>query len=136
MMVCVRAALRDHYLNVPHRALLADARAHATELADFRGARCAVLEELPEERKLSVTRLKMLIGTEQITARLVYQNDMTFDATHTLFINTNPMPIVTETDGGTWRRLVLMVWPISSSNRVTNRGPRTSGRVTRDCGRG
>jgi putative DNA primase/helicase len=112
MMVCLRAALRDYYLNVPHRALLGDAKAHSTELADFRGARCAVLEELPEGKNISVTRVKMLIGTEQVTARKVFKDDIAFDASHTLIINTNPLPQVSETDHGTWRRLALMIWPI------------------------
>jgi putative DNA primase/helicase len=111
LMGAVERALGDYYLTVPHRALLADSRAHNTELTDFRGARFAVLEELPEERFLNVTRLKMLVGTPTMKARKIAQNDMTWDATHSLIVNTNYRPNVNETDHGTWRRLVLVEFP-------------------------
>ena len=111
VMGAIERALGDFYLTVPHRALLADSRAHNTELTDFRGARFAVLEELPEERFLNVTRLKMLVGTPTMKARKIAQNDMTWDATHSLIVNTNYRPNVTETDHGTWRRLVLVEFP-------------------------
>ena len=69
---------------VSHRALLGDASAHSTELADFQGLRLAVLEELPEGRQMNVTRLKQTVGTPQIKARHMRCDDVTFDATHTL----------------------------------------------------
>jgi P4 family phage/plasmid primase-like protien len=111
VMTAIRAALGDYYLNVSHRALLADPSAHSTELMDFRGARFAVLEELPEERRMSVVRLKMLNGTPHLTARRMHRDDITFDTTHTMFLSTNYRPAVEETDHGTWRRLALLHWP-------------------------
>ena len=107
----IQRAVGEYFHSVPHRALLADASAIPTEVASFRGVRLAVLEETPEERRLSVNRLKQLVGTPQITARHVYQQDMTFDATHSLIINTNYAPSVAETDHGTWRRLALVRFP-------------------------
>ena len=111
LMSAVQRTVGDYYHNVPHRALLADASAHPTELADFRGVRLALLEETPEERRLSVTRLKTLVGTSQITARHIRQDSVTFDATHTLIVSTNYAPAVAETDHGTWRRLALATFP-------------------------
>ena len=111
LMGCVQPTLADYFHNVPHRALLSDMSAHPTEMAGFKGARLALLEELPEEKRLSVVRLKALNGTKQITAHYMRCDDMTFDVTHSLFINTNPDPIITETDDGTWRRLAMMRWP-------------------------
>lgn len=107
----VRAALGDYYLAVSHRALLADPRSIPTEVADFRGVRLAVLEELPEERRLAVTRLKMLVGTPEITARKLFHDSVTFTASHSLLVNTNYAPSVDETDHGTWRRLALVRFP-------------------------
>jgi putative DNA primase/helicase len=107
----IRAALGDYYLAVSHRALLADPRSIPTEVADFRGVRLAVLEELPEERRLTVTRLKMLVGTPEITARKLFKDSITFTASHSLFVNTNYAPGVDETDNGTWRRLALVRFP-------------------------
>lgn len=46
-----------------------------------------------------------------ITARHVFQKNMTFKATHSLFTTTNYIPVVSETDHGTWRRLALVKFP-------------------------
>jgi P4 family phage/plasmid primase-like protien len=93
------------------RILLASPDAHPTEFMDLRGARFALLEETPEARRLDVHRLKKVVGTSSITARRIRQDDVTFTASHSLFVNTNFKPIVTETDHGTWRRLALLVFP-------------------------
>jgi P4 family phage/plasmid primase-like protien len=111
VMGAVEAVLGDYFLLVSHRALLASPDAHPTELMDFRGVRLALLEETPEERSLSVTRLKQLVGTPQITARKIRQDSVTFNATHSLFLSTNYLPVVKETDHGTWRRLALLKFP-------------------------
>lgn len=98
-------------LLVADRAITGSSDSHPTELMDFRGARYAVLEETPEARHLNTERLKKTVGTPQITARHIRQDSVTFRATHSLFINTNFRPIVTETDRGTWRRLALLTFP-------------------------
>lgn len=84
---------------------------HPTELMDFLGARYAVLEETPEARRLDTNRVKKLAGTAEITGRRIRQDSVTFEATHSLFINSNYKPLVEETDHGTWRRLALLRWP-------------------------
>ena len=111
VMAAMQRAVGEYFHNVSHRALLADASAIPTEVASFQGVRLAVLEETPEERRLNPTRIKQLVGTPQISARHVYQREMTFDATHTLVVNTNYVPEITETDYGTWRRLALVRFP-------------------------
>ncbi|MGY5634153.1 phage/plasmid primase, P4 family [Streptomyces sp. UC1A3] len=101
-----------YHMAVADRALLGNASDnHPTEMMDFLGARLAVLEETPETKKLDVTRVKKLAGTDQITARKVRQDSVTFEATHSLIINTNPKPLVEESDHGTWRRLAMLCFP-------------------------
>ena len=107
----IRGALGDYYTQISHRALLGDPSQHPTELMSFRAARVALLEELPEERRLNVTRLKAVVGTPQMKARLIRQDEIEFDATHSLFLNTNYLPVVDETDHGTWRRLARLRFP-------------------------
>ena len=107
----VATALGDYFTNVSDRVLLADPSAHPTELVDLRGARLALIEELPEGRQLSVVRLKKTVGTPRITARRIRQDSVTWEATHTLIVSTNYVPMVAETDHGTWRRLLLLRFP-------------------------
>ena len=107
----VRKMMGTYGVLISDRVLMASPDAHPTELMDLRGARYAVLEETPEARHLNVQRLKTTLGTENITARRIRQDPVEFVATHSLFINTNYRPVVTETDHGTWRRLALVTFP-------------------------
>ena len=96
---------------VSDRLLMGSTDQHPTEFMDLRGARYAVLEETPEARHLNVHSLKRTLGTERITARRIRQDPVEFITSHSLFINTNYKPVVTETDWGTWRRLNLLPYP-------------------------
>lgn len=112
LMHAFRSALGSYYLASTERLLLPSARDAITpEVADLRGARFVAIEETPETGRLDTQRLKTLVGTPSITARRLYQDYITFDASHTLYLNTNFAPIVNETDHGTWRRLLLLVFP-------------------------
>lgn len=109
----IRRTLGDYGVMISDRVLMASPDAHPTELMDLRGARYAVMEETPEARHLNVQRVKTVLGTESIKARRIRQDPVEFLASHSLFINTNYRPVVTETDWGTWRRLALMPYPFT-----------------------
>ena len=107
----IRRTVGDYGVMISDRVLMANPDAHPTELMDLRGARYALMEETPEARHLNVQRLKTVLGTETIKARHIRQDTVEFLTSHSLFINTNYRPVVTETDWGTWRRLSLMPFP-------------------------
>lgn len=81
------------------------------ERASLRGVHVAVIEELPEDSRLNMPEIKRITGNETITARKLHTDQMTFRASHTLFITSNPKPVVVETDDGSWRRLCLINYP-------------------------
>lgn len=118
-------AIGKYHVQVSDRVILGAASDnHPTEIMDLMGARYAVLEETPEARRLDTNRAKKLAGTREITGRRIRQDPVTFDATHSLFINSNYKPLVDETDHGTWRRLALLVWPYTFRKRESElRGP-------------
>lgn len=91
---------------------------HSTERADLRGRRLVIGEELTEGRSLDVTAIKRMTDVDYITARRLYQDNMTFRASHTLLVNTNHRPIIDQTDHGTWRRLALLVFPYTFVKRA------------------
>lgn len=109
----IRRTMGGYGVLVSDRVLMASADAHPTELMDFRGARYAIMEETPEARHLNVQRLKNSVGTPSIKARHIRQDTVEFLTSHSLFINTNYKPVVTETDWGTWRRLALLTFPFT-----------------------
>jgi putative DNA primase/helicase len=83
---------------------------HSTEMADLRGRRFVLGEEMQEGARLNITVLKR-ITVAKITARYCHQDNITFDCTHSLFLTSNPVPIVVETDDGTWRRMMRLCFP-------------------------
>ncbi|MFD5673681.1 phage/plasmid primase, P4 family [Streptomyces sp. NPDC127040] len=111
VMGTVMEVAGGYHVLVSDRVLMADPSAHPTELMDFRGARLAVAEELPEARRMSVKRLKDTVGTPRMKARYMRQDTVEWEATHSLFLSTNYLPIIEETDHGTWRRLQLLTFP-------------------------
>lgn len=109
----IRRMVGTYGVMISDRVLMANPDAHPTELMDLRGARYALMEETPEARHLNTQRLKTVLGTETIKARHIRQDTVEFLTSHSLFINTNYRPVVTETDWGTWRRLSLMPFPFT-----------------------
>lgn len=63
--------------------------------------------------------LKEVAGTPEITARPLFGNYITFINRTTLFITTNFLPKVSETDHGTWRRLLAIPTPFRFVKRST-----------------
>lgn len=93
--------------------LTTTAKGSATpEKMDLRGARLAYMEETPEDRYLSVNTVKQIVGTPTIKGRKLYRDLITFRATHSIFLNTNFPPRVTETDEASWRRLTRLDFPL------------------------
>lgn len=108
----VRRVLGAGYCHpVSHRALIGSPDQHPTEFMAFRGARVAILEELPEGNRINVQRLKVISG-DVMQARLMRQDEVTWKSTHSLFVNTNYTLIVNETDDGSWRRIVQIPWDL------------------------
>jgi putative DNA primase/helicase len=108
-------ALGD-YGNVASHKLFMKGGEHSTERADLRGRRYLVAEELTEGRSIDITALKQIVGTTRLKARYLYKDNIEFDASHTLFVTTNYVPIVNEVDHGTWRRLCLVRFPYTFRN--------------------
>ena len=107
---CQGALGRDYFRLISDRAVIADKSQHPTELMDFRGARMAVLEELPEDKILNMRRVKAITGPE-ISARYCGNDSAPYDTTHGLIISSNHNPVVVETDTGSWRRLAALRFP-------------------------
>lgn len=109
----IMRALGDYAVLVSDKVILAGVNMHGTELMVLRGARLALIEETPEERKLNVTRLKKTVGAPTMTAHYMRQDEVTWHSTHTLILSTNYLPEVRETDHATWRRLAMLRYPFT-----------------------
>jgi len=111
LAVPIKRAAGGYYVLVSDRVILGNPDQHPTETMDLKGARYALMEETPEARQLNVQQLKKTVGSPDITARRIRQDTVRFDATHSLFVNTNFAPSVVEVDHASWRRLALLRFP-------------------------
>lgn len=108
----LQRALGDYAIFVSDRVVTAGMEGeHTTEIVDFRGARMAFLEELPEGARLSEKRVKDLVGTPTMKGRRMRQDNISWKPTHTMFVTTNAKPGITGTTHGIWRRLVVLDFP-------------------------
>jgi phage/plasmid-associated DNA primase len=104
-------ALGDYAAAASPKLILGNGNEHSTERADLRGQRLLVAEEVTEQRAIDVAALKRIMDVGRIRARYVHRDNIEFAATHSLFVTTNYVPVVSETDHGTWRRLALFTFP-------------------------
>jgi len=112
----VRQALGDFYTTVPDKVINGGPGDHSTEFMPLKGARLAVIEELPGGDWLNGTRLKKAEGSETgMTARPVNQDNVTWTPTHALIATTNHLIQVTDVDHGTRRRLCDLNFPYTFS---------------------
>lgn len=97
---------------VDNRLLLESSRTGSAtpEKMTLRGLRFAYVEETPEvdgrQGKLDTQTLKELVDVPAIRGRQLYKDGVQWVPSHSMVLNTNHPPIVTQTDHGTWRRLV------------------------------
>lgn len=88
------------------------------EKMTLQGVRLAYIEETPEGRFLDTQVLKEVIGTPTITGRKLFKDFVEFRSSHSMFLNTNHLPQVSETDHGTWRRLIRLNFPYKFVKRA------------------
>jgi P4 family phage/plasmid primase-like protien len=99
----------------------------SVEMARYTGARYVSFNETAAGNKLDARAVKVLAGREPIVARQLYQKAFEFTPQFTPWLRTNHKPIVTDTDDGIWRRLVLI--PCNASFTGANNDPNIERRL-------
>lgn len=108
----IKQALGEFYVTVPDKVLNGAPGDHTTEFMPLKGARLAVIEELPGGDWLDGKRIKKALGSETgMTARPISQDNVTWIPTHALIATTNHLIVVGDSDHGTRRRLCDLNFP-------------------------
>ena len=81
---------------------------HSAELAQLAGARLVVCSEVDEGARFAEAKVKLLTGSDSISARFMRENFFTFTPSHTFFLVANHRPMATVGGLGFWRRLRLI----------------------------
>lgn len=85
---------------------MSDAGAATTELNQLEKKRLAIVEELPQGRKLDTAKFKLLTGGDKIPIRRLHEEFTTIDPTHKIVISGNYRPELTDArDPGLIRRI-------------------------------
>lgn len=95
--------------------------AHPTGQASLFGKRFVACVETESSRKLAESTVKLLTGGERIRARRMREDFWEFEPTHKLILCTNHKPVVTGTDHGIWRRLLLVPFAKRFEGRAIDR---------------
>jgi putative DNA primase/helicase len=78
------------------------------QLAMLPGKRMMLANETEAGSRLSAQMLKVAVSTEHISARALHGNPFSFTPTHKVVMRGNHLPIIQESDEGTWRRIDLV----------------------------
>lgn len=104
----VNAALGDYGTIIDPSLLLAHDRGRGNvgpELMQLLGARLVIGSETEEGRKLDEPTMKRLTGGDELTARRLYREPVTWTPSHSLVYVTNALPVVRGNDPAVWRRV-------------------------------
>lgn len=84
-----------------------DNTAPSSDFAKLIGVRCAISSEPKQGQKLDDGLLKTLAVGEELNARFMRQNEFTYNPKYKLWIPSNKLPVITNTEHGFWRRLII-----------------------------
>lgn len=83
-----------------------------TDIARLNGARFVSSSEPNEGFRFDEGLIKQLTGGDKVTARFLYGSEFEFTPKFKIWVSTNHKPLITGTDDGIWRRLVLVPFDV------------------------
>jgi P4 family phage/plasmid primase-like protien len=92
------------------------------QVAETKGKRMIVASETTTGTMLDVGLVKVYTGGENIKARFLHSNPVTFKPTAKLILFTNHKPKIPDTDLGIWRRVKLIPFEVTLAEDKQDRG--------------
>ena len=80
------------------------------QLAKTKGIRIVFVQEPDNNDKLNTGIMKSITGGDYIEARKLYGDPFTIDPQFTTFLICNNLPKIETNDGGTWRRIIAILF--------------------------
>ncbi len=89
----------------------------SNDLARLVGTRLVSSSESSQTRRLNEERIKAITGSDQITARFLYQEYFTYTPQFKIWLAVNSLPEIRGTDNGIWRRIKVIPFDVSFKGR-------------------
>ena len=108
-------AFGDYYISCPITIITKKRNAAnqaSPELARMKGPRCGVFQEPGDNEVINVGIFKELTGNDSFMVRGLYMDPIEITPQLKHFIATNDLPKITSDDGGTWRRIRVIPFPM------------------------
>jgi putative DNA primase/helicase len=83
------------------------------DIARLHNARLATIEELPKNAPLKEDLIKALTGGTKMTARFLQKDIFEFEPIFTPIMSGNTKPMISGSDYGIWRRLLIVHWGVT-----------------------
>jgi putative DNA primase/helicase len=110
--------LGDYFTGLPLDALIETKnQQHTTDLAGLQGARMVSSSEIEKGRRWAKAKLSAITGGGPITARLMRQDNFTFQPQFKLLISGNNKPAINDVDDAIRRRMHLIPFAVNFKNR-------------------
>lgn len=103
------ALLGDYAGTASFRTFDADKQSEqSNDLAMLKGKRVVLMSESAADRRLNEPLIKQVTGGDAITCRFLRREFFSYVPQFKLFLATNHKPVITQSDFGIWRRIVLI----------------------------
>jgi putative DNA primase/helicase len=94
-----------------------DDRGPRDDVANMRGKRMVVSQEVREGAPLAEALIKWLTGGDTVRARNLYERSVEWRPTHHLWLAVNRKPVIHGTDTGIWSRIRLVPFSVTFDRR-------------------
>lgn len=92
------------------------------DLAKLNKIRLVVAQEGPRGAVLDEGLIKQVTGQDEIAARFLYKDEFTYRPRYKIILVANHKPVIYGTDFGIWRRVVLVPWSVTISEKERDPG--------------
>jgi len=106
--------------------------AHPTGIADLQGLRFVTCQETGQHRSLDEAGVKNMTGGTMRKARKMYGDFFSYAPSDTIWLATNHLPTIRNTDQGIWRRVKLI--PFTVDIPPERQDPDLKGKLTKEEG--
>jgi putative DNA primase/helicase len=115
LLEVLRSILGDYAMHTPAETLLSKGNGAGipNDIARLRGARFVTAVETDDGRRMAEPLVKMLSGSDTITARFLHREFFEFKPTFKVWLATNHKPVIRGTDWAIWRRIRLVPFTVT-----------------------